>query len=196
MNMVHTNKKKAEKVLISCGILKEEIRFLIDKNQWVIKPVFLNSSLHVDFDKLWKALNKSLEVHADTDKYVCYGTCHPLMGKMIKENKAKRTAAQNCVELVLGKEKFNDEIEKGAFFLFEDWANNWKTVTGSVFGTDPEILKEVFQSEHSYLMAIKTPCSNDFSEKANEISLLLDLPVKWINVGLEHLEKELVQTLT
>lgn len=189
--MGHINMKKSEKVLISCGILKEEIRTLIAQNNWVIKPVFLNSSLHVDFDKLWKALTKSLDVHKEHDKYVCYGACHPLMNKVISNSEARRTNVQNCVELVLGKQLFDEKLKDGAFFLFEDWAIHWETVTCSVFGSDPKLLKEIFGSEHKYLLAIRTPCSNNFTVKAEEISATINLPLQWIDVRLDNLEKEL-----
>lgn len=188
--------KEQERVLISCGIVKEEIKLLIEKNKWAIKPVFLKSSLHVDFDKLWMALTKTLEVHKDKEKYVCYGTCHPLMSRCLDDKKAVRTNVQNCVELVLGKEKFREEIENGAFFLFEDWANNWENVTGSVFGHDPEVLKEIFNSEHKYLLGIKTPCSNDFSKNAEKISKQLEMPLAWIDADLDNLEKELTSILS
>lgn len=197
--MEHINIKqmqKPKKALISCGIFKNEITSLIEKNNWEVKPVFLNSSLHVDFDKLWLTLTKSIENHKDYEKIVCYGTCHPLMGKLMNTTQSVRTDAQNCVELILGREKFDEEIEQGAFFLFEDWATNWTTVTKPTFGDDPDLLKELFSSEHKYLLAIKTSCSNDFSEEANEISEIIGLPLKWITTDLKFLEEKLSALIT
>ena len=51
-------------LLLGCGILQNEIRFLIEKNGWPLETHFLNSALHIDFDKLSLALTSALKRHA------------------------------------------------------------------------------------------------------------------------------------
>ena len=175
-------------VLISCGILRKEIMLLIDKNNWNLDPVFLNSSLHVDFHKLMKKLGFQLEKYHDRAKIVCYGTCHPQIDERIGEMNGIRTPVQNCVELILGKNLFTQKLEEGAFFLFEDWAVNWDTVVTPIFGDDPLLQREIFQSEHKFLFAIRTECSKNFKDKAESISAIIDLPIVWYDAGLDILE--------
>lgn len=60
---------------------------------------------------------------------------------------------------------------------------------------NPQIMRDIFRSAHNYLLAIRTPCSNDFSAEAQRISQLTSLPLRWIDAGLEHLEKNLHDSL-
>ncbi|MCG8701005.1 MAG: DUF1638 domain-containing protein [Bacteroidales bacterium] len=181
--------------LISCGILKNEILHLIAVNKWKVNPTFLDSSLHVDFNKLWNTLTKTISKQKVDEGIVCYGTCHPLMNQMLASTKFVRTPVQNCVELVLGRKVFDKELEKGAFFLFEDWAVHWERVAYKALGDNQNMINEVFQSEHNYLLCIKTPCSSDFSDDAEKVSHITGLPLKWISVDLSVLEKYLSDLL-
>lgn len=181
--------------LIGCGILEREIRFLAEKNRWDLKAVFLPSGLHVDFAKLEHALRASLAHHADRPKMVFYGACHPCMEQLINEAWVIRTPGQNCVDIYLGHETFCRELESGAFFLFEDWAHKWEIIVGGVMPGNPQIMRDIFRSAHKYLLAIRTPCSNDFSTAAQKVSELTSLPLRWIDADLDHLEKNLLDTL-
>ena len=94
-----------------------------------------------------------------------------------------RTPGQNCVDIYLGHETFCRELEQGAFFLFEEWALHWKEIVGAVMPGDPEIMRSIFRSAHKYLLAIRTPCSGDFSAEAEEVSALTSLELRWIDAG-------------
>jgi hypothetical protein len=179
---------------IGCGILKKEIRYLAEKNGWHQQMTFLPSGLHVDFAKLQQGLEKSLQQHAGEPAIVFYGACHPRMDHILDAAAVIRTPGQNCVDIYLGHEMFCRELEQGAFFLFEDWALHWKEIIGAVMPGDPEIMRSIFRSAHKYLLAIRTPCSDDFSAAAHAISDMTSLELRWIDAGLEHLEANLAAT--
>lgn len=181
--------------LIGCGILEREIRFLLHKNCWDLQPFFLPSGLHVDFAKLEHALCSSLAHQKNRSGLVFYGACHPNMDQFLAAAQTTRTLGQNCVDIYLGHETFCRELENGAFFLFEDWAHKWEDVVGKVMPGNPQIMRDIFRSSHTYLLAIRTPCSGDFSAAAHRVSELTSLPLRWLDVGLEHLEKNLLETL-
>lgn len=185
------NKKKMNTpLLIGCGILKKEIQYLAKKKKWDIDTFFLDSSLHVDFDKLHLALEKSLQRFKEKQPMVVfYGTCHPQIDNLIYNMQAIRTMGQNCVEMLLGKELFFKELSGGAFFLMEDWVLRWNYITAKAMGDDKEAVKSIFLSEHKYFLGLRTPCSGDFSKEAGEISHSIGLPLKWKDVQLDHLEK-------
>ena len=143
-------------VLTGCGILKKEIKYLIDKNNWPVETHFLDSSLHVDFDKLYRQLGNSLERYSDRETIVFYGTCHPLMHKLLDSAETIRTRGQNCEEILLGKQMFTDELSAGAFFLMEDWARRWDYVTGKAFNKNKDVMASIFQEEHKYFLALRT----------------------------------------
>lgn len=181
--------------LIACGILKREITYLVDKNRWPVKLRFLDSSLHIDLDQLSRSLKKALSRKHENRRLLVYGTCHPQMDDILQHYNALRTPAQNCVELLLGKQRFTSELSKGAFFLFEDWANRWETISYNYFGSW-EIMKEIFQDAHTYLLCIKTPCSGDFEDRANQVSERLGLPIIWEDFGLDEIESILKENIS
>jgi hypothetical protein len=197
MSMDNTRRDPALEpiTLIGCGILAKELRYLIKKNNWAISLRLFDSSLHVDFNKLQNALEKGLAEKQDSRTVVFYGTCHPLMDKIIRKGKTIRTPGQNCVEILLGKEIFTRELEKGAFFLMEEWAQKFEYVTGMAFHDNPLMTRDIFQMEHAYLLGLRTPCSGDFVDNAEKVSRLVELPLRWMDVSLNRLEQTLEQTI-
>ena len=182
-------------LLISCGILQKEIRFLIKKNGWPVSAVFLPSGLHTDFGKLRATLEGSLAAHAGQPCIVFYGACHPLMERILATAGTVRTPGQNCVDIYLGHEAFCRELEAGAFFLFEDWARHWDSIVGGEQGLAPPVMRAIFREAHTHLLAIRTPCSGDFSAPAEDISRRTSLELRWIDLGLEQLERVLGTTI-
>ncbi len=181
--------------MIGCGILSKEICYLMDKYHWPIETVFLDSSLHTNFDKLFHSLQKSLNFYKDREKVVFYGACHPGIDTLLSHHNTTRTMGQNCVQLLLGKEVFSRELMQGAFFLMEDWVLRWDSVVQEALGPDIDAARHLFQSEHNYFLGIKTPCSGNFSEAAQAISDKYGLPLKWMPASLALLEKVLRETL-
>jgi hypothetical protein len=183
---------KAEKLLlVGCGILKKEVRWLIEKNHWPVDTAFLDSALHIDFDKLLKKLTSTLSRHRERKVIVFYGTCHPLMEKALEKAGTFRTHGQNCVEILLGHALFTEELSKGAFFLFEDWARRWEHLTTKTFGDNLTVAREIFQGDRKYMLCLRTPCSGDFTAKAEQAGAMMGLPVRWMDVPLDHLESVL-----
>ena len=183
-------------LMIGCGILQKEIRFLIEKNGWPVTAVFLPSGLHTDFGKLQQTLVKSLEAHSGKHRVVFYGACHPLMDQILAAAATVRTPGQNCVDIYLGHAAFCRDLEAGAFFLFEDWALHWDSIVGGEQGLAPPVMREIFRTAHTHLLAVRTPCSGDFSSQAERISVCTSLELRWVDVGLEHLEQTLKSTIT
>ena len=177
--------------LVGCGILQKEVRYLIAKNNWSLLTDFLPPSLHIDLKRLACALQTCLTKHEHEQTIVFYGACHPEMEKMLKDGCTFRTSGQNCIEMLLGAEKFNQELSNGAFFLLDNWAQNWDVAIAKTFGTNICVIRDIFHDQHRYLLALRTPQSDDFSQEAEHISTMLDLPLRWCDVDLDHLESVL-----
>jgi len=182
-------------LLLGCGILQKEVRYLIEKNGWPLDTDFLDSSLHVNLEALSSALQAGLKRNSGREIVVFYGCCHPLMDKMLEAAHTFRTEGQNCVEMLLGRDRFMQELSNGAFFLLEDWALRWDVAIGQAFGGKPEVVREIFQLSSKYLLCLHTPCSGDFQQAAVEIGKKVGLPVRWMDVGLDNLEAVLQQAL-
>lgn len=175
-------------LLTGCGILKKEISYLAEKNEWPLDTAFIDSTLHIDLEMLEMKLKKALNKHRERDTIVLYGACHPLIDKMIEEAGALKTEGQNCVEMLLGQDVFTRELSQGAFFLLEDWARRWDFILTKTFGNNPRVIREIFQGDRKYLLCLKTPCSGDFEAEAQEAGRKVGLPVRWMDVSLDHLE--------
>lgn len=178
-------------VLAGCGILAKEIALLARKNGWQLDCDFLPASLHVDLRRLAKSLTACLTRNSDRDTFVFYGCCHPLMDEILESANTFRTTGQNCVEMLLGPERFQRELEHGAYFLLENWAQNWDAVATQTFGPNRDILRQIMHGDRSYVLALSTPCSGDFSKAATEAARQSGLPLRWMDVNLDHLEQVL-----
>lgn len=183
--------------LVGCGILKKEVEFLIRKNGWNLETHLMASALHCEMDKLERGLRGSLNKHRNEQTVVFYGCCHPQMDDILAEAHALRTEGQNCVEILLGHERFTQELLDGAFFLFEEWAHKWQRITRLTFGTDRQsVIQEIFQGDRQYMLGIRTPCSGDFVAEAEAAATYVGLPLRWMDANLDHLEAVLGDALT
>lgn len=183
--------------LVGCGILRKEVERLLAKNQWNIHTHFLDSALHNYLNRLSLELNKALTEREELGEKtaVFYGGCHPLMEKYLEDHHTCRTHGQNCIVMLLGYELFMQELEKGAYFLLEDWALTWEPMITACFGANMAVVREIFHSSHKYILALRTPCNDDFSAAAKAAAQFVDLPLEWLDVSLEHLESVLADTI-
>lgn len=174
-------------LLISCGILNKEVEFLMAARGWDWEVLFLKSSLHFDFEELEQGLNRALSSRGGERAVVLYGVCHPLIDRIVAGHRAVRVPCQNCVELLLGTERFTADLAQGAYFLLEEWARDWDAIMERTFGS-LAMAREIFRSDRRLLVAVRTPCSGDFSAVAENIALSLGVPLKWVDADLGPLE--------
>lgn len=183
-------------LLVGCGILKKEVAFLIRKNGWPLETIFLDSALHVDFARLANGLTSALAAHREEQTIVFYGTCHPLMERMLAEAHTFRTRGQNCCEMLLGHDLFTEELAGGAYFLMEEWARRWEHIQTKTFNTtNRELIRDIFQGDRKYLLGLRTPCSGDFTAEAEASGRVVGLPLRWLDVSLDHLESVLGEAI-
>lgn len=187
---------RGETYLIGCGILAREIRFLIAKNAWPIETILFDSALHNDFGSLGTTLESTLSTHRNRNTVVFYGCCHPRIDAILSDARTARTPGQNCIEMLLGSAVFKEELMKGAYFLLESWARSWTSEIQGTLGTSrPDVIRAIFQEDRRYLLALRTPCSGDFTAAAEEAGRVAGLPVRWMDVRLDHLEQILHNAL-
>ncbi|TAN48560.1 MAG: DUF1638 domain-containing protein [Methylococcaceae bacterium] len=184
-------------VLVGCGILHKEVDSLVQKNGWRVETQFLASSLHNYLDKLSSELNQALASNEQNGRetLVFYGSCHPLMDKILQQHHTLRTQGQNCIVMLLGYERFMEELGKGAYFLLEDWALTWEPMITRAFGKNQAVVREIFHGSHQFIIAIRTPCSTDFTAAAEAAARFVDLPLQWMDADLNHLESVLADAI-
>ncbi len=184
-------------VMVGCGILHKEVDYLIKKNGWNVETQYLDSALHNYLGKLSDQLNAALtaDEQQGRETVVFYGCCHPKMEGILEQHHTVRTQGQNCIVMLIGYEKFMAELEKGAYFLLEDWALTWEPMITQAFGSNLAVIREIFHSSHKFIIAIRTPCSSDFTAAAEAAAAFVDLPLEWINADLGHLETVLAEAI-
>ncbi len=184
-------------VLVGCGILHKEVDFLVRKNGWNVETHFLASSLHNYLNKLGTELNAALDAEESRGRQniVFYGACHPRMDDILTCHHTLRTEGQNCIVMLLGFERFMAELGKGAYFLLEDWALTWEPMITEAFGKNLAVVREIFHSSHKYMVAVRTPCSIDFTAAAEAAARFVDLPLVWADASLDHLESVLADAI-
>jgi hypothetical protein len=181
--------------LVGCSALRKEVVWLAEKNHWPLDTQFMDSALHIDFDKLADRLTSVLSRHADQHPIVLYGACHPNMEQLLQDAGALRVQGQNCVEMLLGQTAFTAELAQGAFFLLEDWARRWEEILTKTFGTNLSVIRDIFQGDRKCLLCLKTLCSGDFVAQAEGAGCMVGLPVRWQDVALDHFESVLAAAL-
>jgi len=184
-------------VVVGCGILHKEVDYLVRKNGWQVETQFLDSALHNYLGKLSDQLNAALSADElqGRDTVVFYGCCHPQIDRIMEQHHTLRTQGQNCIVMLLGYEHFMRELELGAYFLLEDWALTWEPMITQCFGNNPAVIREIFHSSHKYIVAIRTPCSGEFTAAAETAAAFVDLPLRWLDADLSHLEGVLADAL-
>ncbi len=175
------------RLLIGCDILRREVEYLFADNSWLCSRLFLTSSLHFDFDLMRDTLSAAIEKNRDKEILLLYGTCHPCIDTIPG---TRRIPCQNCIEMLLGHDLFTAELGNGAYFLLEQWANEWDHVLEKTFG-NRQVAREIFQLDRRYILALRTPCSGDFSKQAEAAAESVNLPLRWMDVSLDHLKQKL-----
>ena len=183
--------------LVGCGILHKEVDWLIRKNGWAVETHYLDSALHNYLDRLSAELDAALAAQQAQghDTLVFYGACHPRIDDNLAAHHTLRTQGQNCIVMLLGYPQFMDELGRGAYFLLEDWALSWEPMITRCFGSNRAVVREIFHSSHTRMIALRTPCSDDFTAAAEAAAAFVDLPLQWMDVSLDHLEAVLADAI-
>jgi len=116
-------------IFISCGIFREELEYLVREKGLDWDILFLDAALHINFDKLKDRLTEALEKCREEGREikVIYGHCHPDIQEILERYGAKRIAAGNCLEAMVGAEEVARlNAEAITFFLSAGWVNNWE----------------------------------------------------------------------
>jgi len=118
-------------LIISCGIFKAELEYLLKKKGRSTSVRFLDPALHVNFDRLKECLVQALEESRRCSEpvTVLYGNCHPEMQKIIDHYGATKIDARNCIEAIVGRDELcRIDAEAKSFYLTAGWINNWREI--------------------------------------------------------------------
>lgn len=179
---------KETAIFISCGIFLEELKHLAEKGLFDGNIIFLDAALHVNFDKLKAHLEQALEKANETGKElrVLYGHCHPDMMEILDRYGAKKLAAGNCLEAMIGPDEMRRlNAEAKSFFLSAGWVNNWE----KMFEMGKEDFNFDFKSmfEHyKRIVVLDTGIIPVDEEKIQKFSAFTGLPIERKTITLDY----------
>lgn len=181
---------RAARRLLACAVLEREVRTVLADADLDLEPRFLDPALHEATDRLPAAVAEALD---HPGAVVCCGLCHPALERTVKAGGGVRTCALNCLELLLGRERYRAEAAAGTYFLPEAWARDWLTYARRVFGPGDRALRALMRSECTSLLALRTPCSGEFEAEARAVAEFTGLPLRWADADLVPLREALEQ---
>jgi hypothetical protein len=186
-------------LLISCGILREEIEKLIEEKKLDVNPIFLDASLHVVYAELEKELTAALDKHAEHAPdgiVVVYGDlCHHGIKRIIKKYKnTVKVDALNCIDCLLGghQKLLQADPDGSCFYLSPGWmpSNLKKTARfRGIFDWNIEDIKEQFEHLNGVIIIDSLGNLDELESDIEEFSFHTGLPVKECKaVGLDGLK--------
>jgi hypothetical protein len=175
-------------VFISCGIFREELLQLAREGRFAGNVRFLDAALHVNFDKLKTRLEAALEEARATGAAprVLYGQCHPEMPEIIERFGARKLAAGNCLEAMVGAEEIARlNAEAKSFFLSAGWVNNWEEIFAMGRADFDFDFRSMFGSYRRIVVFDSGIIPLD-EEKIRAFSAFTGLPVERKQITLDH----------
>ena len=101
--------KKTKPCLVSCSVLREELKKLVKQGDLDVDLVFVSKYFHVDYDFLERNLRKVVEKslpHSSEGLIIVYGDLcmgpNNEMKKLIQEYNIVKVDALNCIDCLLG----------------------------------------------------------------------------------------------
>ena len=143
--------------LLSCGIFKEEYQLLPPDLRLRLAPVFLDSMLHMDPEKLDAMLGNFLQGLGGKPAVISFGDCCPHMQELGSVACVARTRGVNCCEIYLGRERYRKLCREQTFFLMPEWAMRWERVVKKELGlADRQLARDFMAQSMSKAMYIDT----------------------------------------
>ena len=179
--------------LVSCGIFREELEHLVGEGKLSADIVFLDAALHVNFDKLKEGLVRALDGKRQKgcEVNVLYGACHPEMAEILECYGAKRMAASNCLEALVGADEMRRLESAGkTFFLSAGWINNWEKMF-ALGKEDFEFDFEAMLRPYTRVIVFETGVIPIDEARLLKFQQLTHLPVERKAISLDHLVDQL-----
>nr|WP_320194279.1 DUF1638 domain-containing protein [uncultured Desulfobacter sp.] len=175
--------------VLACSIFRREIEALIDTGELIVDAHYINSMMHMRPEKLSTVLDAATKRMTQDGKKIVlmFGECHNRMDKYHSRIDVQRVKGCNCVEIILGKERYATLLKEGAFFLMPEWIGRWKEIFNDELGLKGDIGKEFMQEMHKFFLYVDTGLAPVPEQTLNEISQTLGLPWKSIRTDMTHL---------
>lgn len=181
------NAPPGESLLVSCGIFRQELARLGPAVTGPMRPVFLDSILHMRPARL-DAILMGLAGNEKRRMLLIYGDCCPHMEELAARPTIRKVRGLNCCDILLGHDVYRQLRREGAFFFLPEWTTRWEEIFQTELGLkDQPLAREFMHEMHKRLVYLDTGLAEAPRKALADIEAFFDMPVEIRPVGLEHL---------
>ncbi len=174
---------------IACSVFREPLDILRRNGDFDLPVRYLDSMLHIRPERLCHRLESITEVELSRGNKVLllYGDCHAHMVDQQGRPGVRRVVGANCVEILLGRDRFRRLRKEGAFFLSAEWATRWRECIRSALGSHRESVKCLMTDMHTKLIYCDTGEVPVPEEELQSFSEYIGLPWEVTRISPDNL---------
>lgn len=174
---------------IACGIFEPELTQLENLGKIDFPITYLDSILHMKPRKLGEILTRVVDNELELGKSVLllYGNCQPHMHALEKQDGVFCVQGRNCIEILLGPERYCKILTDRSFVLMREWVQRWEEVFTQGLGFNAETIKMFMPEHHSELVYVDSGSAALPSQVMNECAAFCALPWRYEAITLDPL---------
>lgn len=179
--------------ILCCGILRRELEHVLQDKEVEIQ--YLDPGLHVDFDKLEKALARALDGMKGNSVAVVVGLqCHPEMERLVAGRGGRIIRAKNCIEMLLGERLAELDAGGRNFYVTAGWLENWRKIFIEGLKWDDIDARQNF-GYYDRILLLDSGITPVDDEKILEFFDYTQVPVEILPIDLEYFRREVEKLL-
>ncbi len=179
--------------MLCCGILRKELEHVLQGKE--VEIHYLEPGLHVDFDKLGKALVQVLDGMKEDSVAVLFGLqCHPEMERLVAERGGRVIRAKNCIEMLLGERLAELDAGGRNFYVTAGWLENWRKIFVEGLKWDEVDARQNF-GYYDRILLLDTGIAPVDHEKILEFFDYTQVPIEILPIDLEHFRRQVEKLL-
>lgn len=187
--------------LISCGILRKEIEYLLEAGAINAEAHYLSERLHMDYSLLYRGLNGALKKYSKRHPQgviVVYGdVCLGFNGEMkslIDKHNAVKVDALNCIDCLLGGKGKLLKMDPDHKYLFLNPA--FIQFTEKIRGKTKYLTREMFSMLDGIVLLDTIGDLDTYNSRIDEIAGHTGLTIlERKDIGLDGLNNVLLEVL-
>jgi hypothetical protein len=183
-------------VWLSCGVLRAELEELHRRGALAGELLFLDSMLHMDPPTLEARLTEILKgrTRGSACLILVYGDCSAGMLDLVRDYRVGRVPVINCVQLLVGKERYRQLMREEAFVILPEWSQRWEHIVKDELGLNQVVAHGLIGENRRVLVYLDTGLAPVPEEHLKAFSSYTGLPWRVDTVALDAMLSSLLST--
>jgi hypothetical protein len=183
-------------VWLSCGVLRAELQELHRRGAIDGELLFLDSMLHMDPPALEARLTDLLKERPKSAAclILVYGDCSAGMLDLVRNYRVGRVPVINCVQLLVGKERYRQLMREEAFVVLPEWSHRWEHIVKDELGLNQVVAHGLIGENRKVLVYLDTGLAPVPEEHLRAFSAYTGLPWRVDVVELDAMLASLLAT--